>query len=310
MFHPVKRELSFYDKGIATSAPHHALPGFLPDHLQGVKRGKIVGWSSDSRARMRDFLLKHAPGVGRSLYAVTLTIPGTVPPSETEKAFLWKSISKKFRNSDAGIVWRHELQRRGASHWHCLAAVPSPFNGVNFPEDMPFEDWLRFSWIRTLDQLPPSQQVFKSGDIETCRRGNMEGAFAHCCDVQADRGGVKWLQYLLDHCTKRKQAQVALSGRAWGVINRGAFRELESVPASLAFPEWVAFFRVLRRWSRPTIKAECVFGSRRGFKTRRGMRGASVWFGDVAAFRRAVDWAAVNPAALRPASRPLLLVAP
>ena len=296
-----ERTLTIYEKGVMTSAPHHVPPGVLPDHLRDSKRGTIKGWSSGSRKRMREFLLLHGPSEGSDLFGVTLTVPGSVPPTEAEKEQLWKSVVQKLRRSFVGAVWRLELQRRGACHWHLLCVVPSSWVPVGMPRGCgaDFAYWMRYAWRESLNQLPESTQETRGG-VLTCVRGVMDGAEEHACDVQPDRGGVRWLQYLQDHCSKRKQEQVALSGRHWGIVNRSAFADVPGRLLDLPFNSWVSFYRILRRWSRPTVKAACPFGSRRGWKTSRGSRGSSVWFGSVPAFSRAADWSLLNPAPLRP----------
>lgn len=134
----------------------------LPGHGRGNDsppiRGEIKGWSSESRKRMRDFLLTHEPVAGLKPYGVTFTVPG--PPIEPERARkLWDHFAKHFlvRNG-LGAVWRVEIQKRGAAHWHCLLAAPPKIEGA--------EVWtvLRYFWTRALDTLPP-WYVHAGGDL-------------------------------------------------------------------------------------------------------------------------------------------------
>ena len=113
------------------------------------KRGDVKGWSKDSRKRMRDFLLTHQPAPGLKSYGVTLTVPG--PSIEPEQARrLWNHFQKNYLSRNGcGAVWRIEIQKRGAAHWHCLLAAPPKIEGSDV--------WtvLRYWWTAAMDILPP-----------------------------------------------------------------------------------------------------------------------------------------------------------
>ena len=113
------------------------------------KRGAVKGWSSDSRKRMRDFLLTHEPVAGLKSYGVTFTVPG--PSIEPEQARrLWNHFAKHYlTRNGCGAVWRVEIQKRGAVHWHCLLAAPPKIDGA--------EVWnvLRWWWTTAMKILPP-----------------------------------------------------------------------------------------------------------------------------------------------------------
>jgi len=307
--YPVNRTINIYKNGIQTSAPHHMEGKGLPDHLKDKKRGEIVGWSSGSRKRLREWLVSHQPISGNDLYGVTLTIPGE-PPLPAEKEKLFKSFREKTTYQDIGNVWRHEVQRRGSSHWHLLTSAPAGnIFKVGRVAGYPFEVFCRLAWLDSLRELPDAWQRTKNkaGEIigeSFGNRANMYGAFQHSCDVEKDSGGLAWLRYLLDHTSKLKQEQVAETGRAWGVSHKSGFQEVEPVLSEVSYAAFVTLHRVLRKWSRPTIrdnertKKPSVFGWRHGYETRRGSKGSSVWFGAVPALTRAVSYAVAYPATI------------
>ena len=72
----------------------------------GGRRGKIKGWSSSSRRRFRDWLLKHE--ADSEIFAVTLTVPGDVVTPDQ-----WRSLFdafSKFLSKKVSVpfgVWRH-----------------------------------------------------------------------------------------------------------------------------------------------------------------------------------------------------------
>lgn len=93
-----------------------------PTGKGGGRRGKITGWSTASRRRMRSFLLTHRCVYERVL-GVTLTIPGPpMPYGEAQRIFsVWAVAAYR---AFLAAVWRVELQRRGALHWHLLCGLP------------------------------------------------------------------------------------------------------------------------------------------------------------------------------------------
>ncbi len=91
------------------------------------KRKAITGWSMASRRRMQEVLLT-SHFVGMNIHDITLTIPGPLMSMEDSKK-LWADYCR--RVSDAGLcmIWRIEIQERGAYHWHCIAGSPAGEKG-------------------------------------------------------------------------------------------------------------------------------------------------------------------------------------
>jgi len=119
------------------------------------------------------------------------------------------------------------------------------------------------------------------------------GANLRMCVVDKGDCGAKWLHYLADHATKRKQEQIAVGvGRHWGVVGRKCFTEV--LPEDLAIPsrQYSQILRWLRRWHTPSVKdPRAPFGRRLGWKLRRGAWGTSEWFTDESVVLRMIDHA-------------------
>lgn len=113
------------------------------------KRGEIKGWSSSSRKRMREWMLTHQGAEGFRTFGLTLTVPG--PPLEPDRArWLWNHFAKHcIVRGGMGAVWRIEVQKRGAVHWHCLLVAPKWWSLRNLKRRMTEE------WLNALDLLPP-----------------------------------------------------------------------------------------------------------------------------------------------------------
>ena len=276
----------------------------------GGKRGKIKGWSSASRRRMREFLLCQGEPEGWHVFGVTCTVPGPVCSVEEYKR-VFDRFRDWLRKAGHAAVWRLEVQQRGALHWHLLCIVRP--DGVPFRESWEkyhekmrsavqrvcFQEGCREAWASALDSLGKSECVVNLPGGRQRRderlRSRFPGARAHACDVQASEGARgAWLRYLQDHATKRKQGQVGSGfGRHWGVINRKAFAaRLPSESVSMDRGEWVVFLRAFQRMCTPRIPCDkAPFGCRLGWRNSRGRIGKSVWFSRPESVMRLVEWA-------------------
>ena len=277
----------------------------------GGERGEIVGWSKNSRRRLRNWLLVNQP-VGGVCIAATLTVPG-VPISPDDWRKLMKLFTDRLNRAKVGLVWRLELQKRKQPHLHCLA-VPAPLPRIRRRRARGVEDvhlpsqnvgvWLKWTWLELIDTLPQSPgRVYIEGlgviEVDAASRSSLVGAMDHAVDLSEDRGD-RWYRYLCDHTTKSKQEQVhTWSGfRHWGIIYRPAF--IEVVPSDsvrLHRRQFVAVYRQLRKLSRRRIRdPRCPFGSRRAASPRRNCGGSAVWFGVSPALTlRLLDWASNIP---------------
>lgn len=305
----VRSSVSFHPRGVSLVSGCCRVAGKVP--LQ--KRGKIKGWSLASRRRLREYLLQHRFPDGCSEYAVTLTVPGP-PLSGVEAKKVWHHYQVVLRQNGLMCVWRREIQKRGAVHWHLVVGVPAGWRweGKNVilessPESVQFA--LSSWWLRVLDTLGECVHAVSAdsrrvplagggnGGTVQCVRSALSGAWSYAVqsEFMGDKG-LGWVRYILDHASKAKQAQECESGRAWGVVGAKGIQAAPSVSQDLTRAGFVRLLRVLRKWGRPRIKNDraaksCgVWDTHLGFQSSRGRRGRSVWFGDPDVFRRAVSW--------------------
>ena len=300
--------IAIYPRGVKTKGytPRKGKP-----EGSGGERGEIVGWSKNSRRRLRNWLLVNQP-VGGVCIAATLTVPG-VPISPDDWRKLMKLFTTKLVRAKVGLVWRLELQKRGQPHLHCLA-VPAPQSHPRIRrrrargvDDLPSSNvaaWIRWTWFELIDTLPQSPgRVYIDGqgvvDVDAAPRSCLVGARDYAVDVSDDQGD-RWYRYLCDHTTKSKQEQISSwqGFRHWGIIYRLAF--VEVVPSDsvrLHRRQFAAVYRQLRKLSRRRIPdARCPFGSRRAASPRRSCGGSAVWFGVSPALTlRLLEWASDIP---------------
>lgn len=140
------------------------------DVLDGAGRGRILGWSAKSRARMVKTLaaVDFGPLIAAGVPAmVTLTLPGdweTVAP--TAKA--WQKIVQRFLSRYRRAwghkirgVWKREYQRRGAPHLHVLMVPPAgTVTAVIDGEqrEVTFREWLGWAWSESVKHPDPEQR--------------------------------------------------------------------------------------------------------------------------------------------------------
>lgn len=129
-----KCKVELYTEGARLNAPSSGFIG-QPDHLKGVVRGEVKGWSAASRKAMREYLLTHKVSEGMDVFSLTVTVPG--PPLEKEQwEKLWHTFAVYLRRLGGGAVWRKEVQSREAVHWHCLVVLPFHRSELRSIEDL------------------------------------------------------------------------------------------------------------------------------------------------------------------------------
>lgn len=215
-------------------------------HLDGVKRGKIRNWSANSVRRLREVLLsKHVPD--SQVVGITLTVPWRDPVPDIDDVF--RASIKRFRVAfiraypNSAAVYRVELQQRGMPHLHMITY---------------------FGKGDTLDVGKILLLWWKHGFLDL-RDGSMDGYLKHGvkCEVMGDNV-TRLVQYLCDHASKRKQAQLGWQGRQWGVIasrNLSPRPSIDLPPFSSARSEGY-FWRLIHRLTRYRVKGvgSCPFG--------------------------------------------------
>lgn len=297
-------QVSYYaGKGVKLSVPC-SVSGKPPL----AKRGKVGGFSQAARRRMRHFLLSHSAPVGWSVCGATFTIPGHVLPDDLERA-IWKWFCREVERKGWGMVWRLELQKRGARHFHALCILPDSVSSHNVMV-------LWHAALRSIgsvsyseDVEPLRRQLFKHGRPVLDRLGNPvyrdyrvksvsslmahPGAYEYSCKIESDGGRGAWMRYLSDHATKSKTEQIAVGkGRHWGVVGRARFVSvLPDHVQQLDETAYYRFLRVYRRLCQSSKKASCVFGRKLGKRPRFGLFGQTVKFSRPETVKRLADWA-------------------
>lgn len=214
----------------------------------GGARGKVSGFSRESRKRLLDFLNSvDKAALARGLF-VTLTYPDRFP-EESER---WKrdldTFLKRFLRKfpGASVVWRLELKPRKsgksageiAPHYHLLV-----FGLKLIPAD-----WLSSAWY----------QVVGSNDERHLRAGTQ---------VQRVKSRRGILFYASKYIAKTEDVadEVAKlpTGRVWGIVGR------ENLPLYLAraLVTWEVFYRVrrvLRAWLSRRFRKKLQFAGLRG----------------------------------------------
>lgn len=107
----------------------------------GGLRGKVKGFSYGSRNRMRKRMAAFSRDHMKRALFVTLTYPSVFPDGPTCKAQFQAWCKRLFyKYPKAGIVWREELQQRGAPHFHVMVL------GVRF---IPYQ-WVAQTWCEVV----------------------------------------------------------------------------------------------------------------------------------------------------------------
>lgn len=272
-----------------------------------TKRGEISWFSVAARRRMRNFLLsKEIKGACR--FGITLTVPwkgdnfaGLMDEWRDCVSRFRHSFSYRFKNS--GLVYRVELQKRGAPHIH---AILSMVDGDYLPSGVSPTDDLRLAMLQTAI----SKIWVKS--VHNLHHGSVSGFLAHGVLVEPIVDDGAMFRYLADHATKQKQAQLGYKGKQWGVIGEGKYTDIAS--DYLAFSNYlhrVIFLREIWKVCRYRLtdnkdtRKPCVFGSR---KTPRRIcvkcgkrkfristrRSVGDWYCSAATIARLFEWSRVQ----------------
>lgn len=284
---------SFDGVGGTMKAPSYKVVSPPSEQFLAAKRGKIKGFSKHSRRRFRLLLLQNRPPENWEVFGCTYTVPGP-PLSYEESRAVWKKYCESLKRLPLVLIWRMELQERGAIHWHAIMYT-APFDDPAWGfcgKDHPFCGMGFSRFAKALDRV--------SGEVEwkdqKCLRSELAGASHHMVDMQhQDYHHVNgaWLRYLQDHASKSKTAQVAVgAGRHWGVVNRKYLHEIEPDESMSLTPlEYNRFLRVYQRLCTPRFSAACVFGRRLGFRPRFGRTGTTVRFSRPETVKRIAVWA-------------------
>ena len=277
--------VSIYRQGMML---HRPVKGVKPPN-SGGKRDVIIGWSMKSRRRMREYMLTHCAPEGWLTIGPTFTIPGPVmPPREAAKLFA--DFSLQVYKHGWGMIWRVEVQQRGALHWHALLIGPKE----SHPNDV---SMLWADCLRSLPALPE----YQTGKVtyQNISRAALPGADIRACVIpQGDAKRGAWLRYLQDHTTKAKQEQIPESiGRHWGVVGRKRFVQDDPIiKVGLTDRQYAKALRAFQRlWTPSRPNPAAPFGRSLSYSPTRGRRGHAVAFTNPITSARISEWAKAFP---------------
>lgn len=279
------------DYGVGLSLPTHwhFVPKCLtePDRAQ---RGVVATFSAASARRLRETLLRLTiPGARR--YALTATVPWRArsadgryytqqdldadrsvvasfdyAPDEFRATFHRFRMAFERRCPASAIIWRVELQKRGAPHWHGLLYLAvDDWRSLtsDAPDDAVTRDYflsweLCQMWARCIDNLHGARMKPEPGHGWMLDLLNDNAAFA---------------KYIADHSSKHKRDQLGWRGRQWGIIGKSRL-----VDTSQTLPEFDSplhrriFDRTVRRAVSYHVNAACIFGRKVKLSKRVGVR--------------------------------------
>lgn len=225
--------------------------GFLPS-----KRSKILTFSKSSRRRMRDFMLRYSvPNMVRC--GVTLTLPwktqnfdSSLKDFEVDYLSEFEKVVHRFRVSwlrrfpDCGCVYRVELQLRKVPHLHLIS-----FHRLEDLSSLK-DDYFRL-WFLSLKK--------------NLYGGKLSSFVKYGVDLDTQLSSIRALQYLSDHSSKSKQAQLGYKGKQWGVWGLLNFKLEHGYILKFSSVYQFNFFkRHIHKFRRFTIEhVPCVFGSKK-----------------------------------------------
>ena len=286
-------------RGVSIESPNRG-PIAKRGGVRETKRGKVASWSSASRRRLRRVLLESLPPVGWHTIGLSFTVPGPALPHRASRD-LWLDFCNRVNLEGLAMIWRCEIQKRGALHWHAVGIGENPVGAHRVVESF------RELWRDAVGRLGPHEfnppyrganGSWSRGVVSVSSLMALPGAGAHAFDGQADSAAgcrSAWLRYLQDHASKGKQEQIPESiGRHWGIVGRKNFEQASPTGIEkLTRKPYARFIRALQRLATPSYPCEGVpFGRRLGFRIRRGSGyGTSVWFTNTATIKRLVEWA-------------------
>jgi hypothetical protein len=275
------------------------LRGRAGKHKRG-KRRAIVQWSAASRRRLRLALLTLTGPEGWPTIGLTFTVPGPELP-HGESRELWRTYCRDVDRAKLAMIWRVEVQQRGALHWHAIGTGEGEPGLVAYRFEETWRDVV--NGLGVVEHTRPDWKY-----IVQARRMGLPGADKHAFHANiggdAERGA--WLRYLQDHASKAKQEQVPESiGRHWGIVGRSRWRK--ATPAGridLPPRAWARYLRAIQRMATPSKRDDSKpFGRVLLSRNRRGRYGRSVWFGNPETHRKIAAWA-LQDAEPGPISRP------
>ena len=280
------------DFGVGLSLPTHW--HFVPKCLTNPDtniRGNVTTFSAASARRLRDTLLRLTIPDARR-YALTATVPWRArsadgkyytpqdldadrsvvasfdyAPDEFRATFKRFRMAFEYRCPSSAIIWRVELQKRGAPHWHGLLYLAVD-DWLNLTTDAPDCDAVSRDYIL-------SWVLCQMWDdcIHELHGARMKPEPGHGWMLDLLNDNAAFAKYIADHSSKHKRDQLGWRGRQWGIIGKSRM-----VDTSQTLPEFDSplhrriFDRTVRRAVSYHVNAACVFGRKVKLSKRVGVR--------------------------------------
>lgn len=187
--------------------------------------GKVLRPGNDSkRGKVTEFTAKSRRNLVRKLgtlktsakcFTMALTLPGQLEHLTREQileafAKLERRYTARARFASVPIVWKREIQKRGAVHWHFLIYCPlDGYEGAALMDEV--HQWFVRQW---------NSLVCAGASEKTREEHRWWHARAENFEPVKDMAG-----YFAKYLGKDEDASGALPGRWWGSWNKGALPE-------------------------------------------------------------------------------------
>jgi len=183
------------------------------------KRGKITGFSAQSRGRLFDIF--NSMQLRNPVIFITLTYEKDMTDAQTAKAQLRafiKRLQRLHQGRPLACVWRMEFQERGAVHFHLMC-----FN-------LPFtpKETIKSMWAQVIGGYDPFTRIEMIYSAK--KTMNYVGKYVAKVDKQ-DLSGFNSLTYLSAYQAKHGDE----IGRVWGIIGKSNLPMAELVCIELPF---------------------------------------------------------------------------
>lgn len=262
----------------------------------------IKGLSANALKRLKNALAntRHADD-GYTMFGSCLTIPWN-SVTQKEGAQLWRAfvhnLNRVLDKLRIGCIYRVELQKRKAPHWHIVWYIPHQDEYQNkriLCRVDKEQDACYLANVKKLKCNRPmvdvgksplafyyAQLIIRALWINACltfasKHKKSVKTLLVCYDCQPLDGVKSALTYLASHTSKRKQEQLGYQGKQWGYFGRKwlKFGDCQSITPNVSKDcerrVIVRFYRTLRKWAKSNrFRSLWVAFRPRSFKLQNG----------------------------------------
>lgn len=210
-----------------------ATKGVKMEQIGGGKRGRIVGFSSQSRHRLMLTIAKVKKDAVLPDF-VTLTYPDQFPTVERAKRDLkifLQRLNREFKES--GYIWKLEPQERGAPHFHLMVW------GVDTRK---LYKWVCKNWFDIAGNGDKNALLFLKGELQDSQK---------CVNkVRSWRGVWSYASKYLGKTFEVAEWGKSWTGRFWGLGQKWNIPFGEEVEVEAMYRDIVQIMRLQRRYAR------------------------------------------------------------